>query len=613
MDGRCPGCNRAYDISEEFLSMGGKAKCPHCLLELEFEGSAESSSGVDRFRDVTNVDARDQRLSLEEADEIDSHCPSCERRFKVDRKYLDRGGVAQCPNCSVDLVFATVDIPIEEPQDFGAQTEGADVWGESGEINVSDLDELRIPTSVEEPPPAEEGEEEEEEEFQDETVAFDDEVDDVAVGEALEEDKTDEIPTQMLGRLPPVAGDDEVEDAAAGEALEEPAREELEDEDRADEMPTRMLRGSLSVASEEGREDEPASQEQPAEPAAYGAEAEELSEGLIEDMLDEPAAEEPAVEEPAVDDLAEPFAEEAGGTLVLDEQSPAPDGPFGALASNEDWASAAARWAESGFNANEMPSFINSESEDEVGLAGEAEGLHAPSVSSDGTKTDLEEPAPPEEELPLSEEAVEVSDADIMMSETSEFDTLPEPVPTEAGSTWAETASREVAAQRAEKPPMAQAERVAEETSFSSKFKSLRMIATVLGGVVLLAVVLLWVFLGAGDDVAAYRFPKKGLKAGIVKAPAPSVYKAKGDAIEHYGLGNRLAYQGKFEDAILEYKQALRLDPGYPHPHRALGAVYAALGKPKLSASSYETYLRLSPHSADARQVRQIVKATGGK
>ena len=160
---------------------------------------------------------------------------------------------------------------------------------------------------------------------------------------------------------------------------------------------------------------------------------------------------------------------------------------------------------------------------------------------------------------------------------------------------------------------MAKAKRVAKEPSFFSKFKSPWMIAAMLGGVVVLAGVLLWVFLGGGEDVAAYQFPQKGLKASIIKAPSPSVYKAKDDAIEHYGLGNRLAYRGKFEDAILEYKQALRLDPGYPHPHRALGAVYAALDKPKLSASSYETYLRLFPHSADARQVRRIVKATGGK
>ena len=64
MEGRCPGCNRAYDISGEFLSMGGKAKCPHCLLELEFEGDGRSS-GEDRFHDVTRADDRDHRLSYE--------------------------------------------------------------------------------------------------------------------------------------------------------------------------------------------------------------------------------------------------------------------------------------------------------------------------------------------------------------------------------------------------------------------------------------------------------------------------------------------------------------------------------------------------------------------
>jgi hypothetical protein len=120
MEGRCPGCNRAYDISEEFLSMGGKAKCPHCLLELEFDGSG-SASAEDRAHDVTRADDREHRMSYDaaadeaveadESDEVDSHCPACERRYKVDRKYLELGGAAQCPHCAVDLIFDSTGAP----------------------------------------------------------------------------------------------------------------------------------------------------------------------------------------------------------------------------------------------------------------------------------------------------------------------------------------------------------------------------------------------------------------------------------------------------------------------------------------------------------------------
>jgi tetratricopeptide (TPR) repeat protein len=319
--------------------------------------------------------------------------------------------------------------------------------------------------------------------------------------------------------------------------------------------------------------------------------------GLAEELFGESAGEESAGEE-----MDEAPAPEAESPVVLEEQQEAPDGPFGALASNQDWASAAARWAESGFKADEMPSFIKGE--------GEEEGLEEPDTRP------VEAGPPVGGELLIAEAAadtVEVSDADIMLLEASEADILPEPAPTEAGPSWAEAASREVEAKRVKKAPMAKAERVAKEPSLFSKLKSPWVIAGVLGGVVVLAVALLWVFMGGGEDVAAYQFPSKGLKANVVKAPAPSAYKAKEGAIEHYGLGNRLAYQGKWEDAILEYKQALRLDPGYPHPHRALGTVYAALGKPKLSAASYQTYLRLSPHSADAKQVRGIVRASDEK
>jgi hypothetical protein len=354
----------------------------------------------------------------------------------------------------------------------------------------------------------------------------------------------------------------------------------------------------------------------------------ELDEGLSDEAEqearedDEPAAEEepvPKAEEPRVDLAEELFGDSVGeeavqagpdespdfdpeSTVVVEEQEGGPGGPFGALASNQDWASAAARWAESGFKADEMPSFIKGE--------GEEEGLEGP----DTRPTEAEPPAGGE--LLIAEAAadsIEVSDADIMMLESSEADILPEPAPTEAGPSWAEAASREVEAKRDKKAPMAKAERVAKEPSLFAKLKSPWVIAGVLGGVVVLTVALLWVFMGGGEDVAAYKFPSKGLKANVVKAPAPSIYKAKDEAVEHYGLGNRLAYQGKWEDAILEYKQALRLDPGYPHPHRALGTVYAALGKPKLSAASYQTYLRLSPHSADAQQVRGIIRSSGDK
>lgn len=556
MEGRCPGCNRAYDISEEFLSMGGKAKCPHCLLELEFEQS-RPSSGADRFHDVTRADDRQHRLSYEEeTDEVDSRCPSCDRRFKVDRKYLELGGAAQCPHCGVDLVFDSGDVPeperepeFPEPetsQDYGAEIEGTDSWGESGEISLPELDELRVPTSVEEPPAQEN--QEYGEEYEDDSVAFTDEVEEGA-------------------------------DADAGEADgEDPSEAYTLDEDPADEMPTQMMEGSPSVQLGEDLEDEPAARE-------------ELPADLADELFGDEGGEEAVAEE-----LAETADGEAGSPVVLEERQPSPGGPFGVLASNEDWASAAARWAESGFKADEMPSFIKGESGVQPEEAGE--DSHA-------------EPSTPGGELLIAEAAegtVEVSDADILMLESSEADILPEPGPTRA-----QAAGREVAAGRAVKPPMAEVKRVAGKPSVFGKLKSPWMIMGMLGGAAVLVVVLLWVFLGGGDDVAAFRFPSNGLKASVIKAPPPSAYKAKEEAVEHYALGNRLAYQGRFEDAILEFKQSLRLDPGYPHPHRALGAVYAALGKPKLSASSYETYLRLSPHSADAGQVRQIVKAAVGK
>ena len=135
MEGRCPECNRAYDISDEFLSMGGRAKCPHCLLELEFPPTPEQIAQQDesRYREVTKPDPN-RKLPARPAvsSELDSHCESCGRKYKIDREYLEMGGKSQCPHCAVDLVF---DSPFEQPtgSDFGDVGEdiAEDVWDDA--------------------------------------------------------------------------------------------------------------------------------------------------------------------------------------------------------------------------------------------------------------------------------------------------------------------------------------------------------------------------------------------------------------------------------------------------------------------------------------------------
>jgi tetratricopeptide (TPR) repeat protein len=141
-----------------------------------------------------------------------------------------------------------------------------------------------------------------------------------------------------------------------------------------------------------------------------------------------------------------------------------------------------------------------------------------------------------------------------------------------------------------------------------SKLANPPVLAGVLGLLALAIISFLWVMLAGSEDVEGVRFPAQGLAAEPVPAPAPGEYQAKKTALQAYGLGNRQAHLGKFEEAIQEYQRASSIDPGYPHPHRAMGSIYAALGKPELSRAAYETYLQLEPRSPDAAQVRLILK-----
>jgi len=97
MEGRCPECDRSYKISKEFLAMGGKAKCPHCLLELMF--------ATQDIMDEEQIDPGVEQDMQPEPEEIDAHCLPCRRRYKVDLEYLERGGATKCPHCGEELII----------------------------------------------------------------------------------------------------------------------------------------------------------------------------------------------------------------------------------------------------------------------------------------------------------------------------------------------------------------------------------------------------------------------------------------------------------------------------------------------------------------------------
>jgi DNA-directed RNA polymerase subunit RPC12/RpoP len=713
MEGRCPDCNRAYDISEEFLAMGGKAKCPHCLLELEFaQKPRQSASDEARFRESTKPDPRSQTAEKPtEEVELDSHCASCGRHFKVDSEYLKMAGSAQCPHCGLDLVF---DQDLSEPRtdpgepgvdfstqgevdDFDAEiddnddqeygidsdderekdipesqaassgSESEDPWAATTELNLPELDLLRAEASGEAPALSHDeslsANEQElpEDDDEEDLLRFDDQVDEEDAADLELDNKQGFEEEQALdtGEISEnEAGEDFDQHMGLGSEIAADAREQFsEPEDEWEAPDENVIVGKLEgfgtqepqfageeiseeqeeeqeeeeEKEEEGEEGRDGEQEQEAgedERQELAKEGEEIEEFLAQPEVKLKDEEEEAqdrtlpVEGPedswpvdGDDELPEDSAlqadEMASQAEDKEPESVSPvkgqtgdqkqgedKGVFAGLASSEDWATAAARWAESGFKADAIPSFIQ-DTED----AAEKEDSGAA----------LQEEQEGSGQLLLAqqvEQAVEVSDADIMLLDEGEVDEVEDEQAAKPSSegreSWAQRASRELSSKTA--PTRAPAPQ-----SWFSRVKSPPVVAGVIGLLVLIAGGLVWILMTGEQNIEKIAFPVKGLKVEVVKAPGPSAYKAKPTAVEHYGLGNRLAYHGKLEDAIIEYKQATHLDHGYPHPYRALGAIYAALGKRRLSLDAYQTYLRLSPHAPDRKQVRKIIKADHAK
>ncbi len=318
------------------------------------------------------------------------------------------------------------------------------------------------------------------------------------------------------------------------------------------------------------------------------------------------------------DDAASP---ELSDTNAL----PDPGSMFTGLASDQDWAEAAAKWAQSGFSADSMPSFIKG---GESSVIVEGQESEQKTEAGQGAQDEFGQPehtlplgqppgARPAPIIGLSGDEVEVSDADIMVIDDDEISEIEEPIPDAAsaepepmkdGPSWAKQASEKMAAKRKAAEEKAKPSPAIRLPGYLSKLSHPAVLASVLGLLGLVLVALLWVFLGSGEDPESFVFPRVETKAPLTDSvPLPASYAAKSEAQHHYGLGNRYAFFGRFEDAIVEYQRATQIDLGYPHPHRAMGSLYAVLGKTTLAATAYESYLRLSPSGPDASAVKQLL------
>jgi predicted Zn-dependent protease len=60
-------------------------------------------------------------------------------------------------------------------------------------------------------------------------------------------------------------------------------------------------------------------------------------------------------------------------------------------------------------------------------------------------------------------------------------------------------------------------------------------------------------------------------------------------------------------EALSEYEEAIRLDPRYADPYRAIGVLHHVAGEKEKALSAFRQYLELSPEAPDAQQVRDYI------
>ena len=78
------------------------------------------------------------------------------------------------------------------------------------------------------------------------------------------------------------------------------------------------------------------------------------------------------------------------------------------------------------------------------------------------------------------------------------------------------------------------------------------------------------------------------------------VKKSPNKGRSHNNLGNVLFNQGMYQEAIDQYKEALRIKPNYAWTHNNLGNVFANQGKYQEAADQYREALRINPNYAEA-------------
>lgn len=99
--------------------------------------------------------------------------------------------------------------------------------------------------------------------------------------------------------------------------------------------------------------------------------------------------------------------------------------------------------------------------------------------------------------------------------------------------------------------------------------------------------------------------------AGAVQEADQAVAHGGSVAEAHYQRGLALSAQQNLGDAAAAFQRAAELDPSWAYPHYYAGIAYSKAKRADLTASHFQTFLKLAPQAPERGEVQSILRTLG--